>query len=63
MNRQYTASTKRAYRVLEACNDFGLGRSNIYKLIKDGKLRTVKVGGRRLIPAESLEALLQGEAE
>ena len=27
----------------------GLGRSSVYKLISEGKLKTVKVGSRRLI--------------
>jgi excisionase family DNA binding protein len=32
----------------------------IYKLIAAGTLRSVKIGGRRLIPVEALEALLTG---
>ena len=33
---------------------------HMYKLIAAGALRSVKVGGRRLIPADALEALLAG---
>jgi excisionase family DNA binding protein len=50
---------KRAYRVSEVAEAYGIGRTKLYDLIKEGKLHTVKVGGRRLIPAESLEALLK----
>jgi excisionase family DNA binding protein len=51
---------KRAFHVNEAISAYGLSRTTIYKLIKEGRLRTVKVAGRRLIPRDSLEALLQG---
>jgi excisionase family DNA binding protein len=50
---------KRAYRVGEVPAAYGIGRTKLYELMKEGKLHTVKVGGRRLIPAESLEALLK----
>jgi excisionase family DNA binding protein len=51
-----TASTRQvaAYR---------LSRSTIYKLIAAGTLRTVKIGGRRLIPRDALEALLNEDAQ
>lgn len=46
-------------RINEATAVSGLSRSTIYELLKAGKLRAVKVGGRRLISRESLQALLQ----
>ena len=52
----------RAYRINDFCSAFGLGRTKVYELIGSGKLRTVLVGGRRLIPAEAAEALLQADA-
>jgi excisionase family DNA binding protein len=54
---------RRAYRVNEACAAFRISRSTVYKLMKSGALRTVLVGGRRLIPAEAAEALLSGGAQ
>ena len=51
-----------AYRVNDAIKVSGLSRSSIYKLIGEGKLRSVLVAGRRLIPANSLHALLRGDA-
>ena len=51
----------RAYRVLDFCKAFGVSRSTAYNLINDGKLRSVLVAGRRLIPADAAEALLGGE--
>jgi excisionase family DNA binding protein len=50
---------KRAFRVNEFAATYGISRSTIYELMKDGKLRTVLVGGRRLIPKDSAEALLR----
>ncbi len=51
---------KRAYRIDEFCAAYGLGRTKVYELIKRGALRTVLVGGRRLVPVEAGEALLAG---
>jgi excisionase family DNA binding protein len=42
----------------------GIGRSIVYELIADGKLRSVKLGGIRLIIVESyLEYIRRLEAE
>ncbi len=47
-------------RINETVAVSGLSRSTIYELLKAGKLRAVKIGGRRLILRESLQALLHG---
>ena len=36
----------------------GLGKTKVYELITDGKLRTVKVGTRGLVQMDSLRELL-----
>ena len=54
---------KRAYRINEAVAAYRLSRSTLYKLIAAGTLRTVKIGGRRLIPRDALEALLSEGTE
>jgi excisionase family DNA binding protein len=48
---------KRAFRINEFCAAYGLGRTKTYELIKIGRLRTVLVGGRRLIHKDDAEAL------
>lgn len=53
---------KLAYSIKEACAATSLSRASIYLHISSGRLRAVRVGGRRIIPAESLEALIAGEA-
>lgn len=52
------ASMKLAYTIQEAQEATGLGRSTIYMLISERKLRTIKVGARTLIPADSLRGFL-----
>jgi excisionase family DNA binding protein len=49
---------RRAYRINEAVATYRLSRTTLYKLIATGKLRAPKIGGRRLIPRDAIEALL-----
>lgn len=51
-----------AIPVDEALRVSGLGKTKVFELIKEGKLKSVAVGRRRLVIYESLEALLQPEA-
>lgn len=50
------------YTVKEACSVSTLARATIYNHINAGRLRVVRVGGRTLIPADSLHQLITGEA-
>lgn len=50
---------RRAFRINDFCALYSVSRSTAYKLMVEGKLRSIRVGGRRLIPKESAEALLQ----
>jgi excisionase family DNA binding protein len=45
-------------RVPEACRITGIGRSKLYELIRDGKIRTIKVGAMTLVPVSSLAEFL-----
>lgn len=53
---------KVGYSIREACQASSLGRSTIYRHIATGRLRAVRVGGRTIIPADALHALVTGEA-
>lgn len=53
--------TKIAYRINEAVKATGLGRTFIYERIASGELRSIKVGGRRLIMREDLMRFLTGQ--
>lgn len=48
-----------AYSIPEACRVSSLGRTNLYRFINEGKLEARKLGGRVLIPAESLRRLIE----
>jgi excisionase family DNA binding protein len=48
-----------ALRINDAVLVSGLSRSTLYKLLTAGRLSAIKVGGRRLILREDLQALLR----
>lgn len=63
---QETRLSRALYRVPEAMRLLSLSRSVIYTLLRTGRLRSVKEGSTRLIPAEAIDeyvALLEAEAE
>lgn len=62
MNEQSPRLRKLGYSIREAQAATSLGRTTIYNHISAGRLRAVRVGGRTIIPAESLHALIAGEA-
>lgn len=54
------------YRPEEAATALGIGRSLVYEEIRLGRLQTVRIGRRRLIPPEYIAQyveLLKREAE
>lgn len=53
---------RRALSIGEAAATSNLSRATIYRLIKDGRLATAKIGARRLVPLANLDALLAGGA-
>ncbi|WP_324076313.1 MAG: helix-turn-helix domain-containing protein [Erythrobacter sp.] len=53
---------KLAFSIREACAASSLGKTTLYTHINSGRLKAIRVGGRTLIPAESLYALVSGEA-
>jgi predicted DNA-binding transcriptional regulator AlpA len=52
-------AVKRALRVNDFCDAYGVCRATAYKMMKNGTLRTVLIGGRRVIPVDAAEALLR----
>jgi len=47
-----------SYTVNEFCHLIGISRSTFYELLKEGKLRTVMIRGRRLVPASEAQKLM-----
>jgi excisionase family DNA binding protein len=48
--------------IREAAEALGVGRSTAYALMAQGKLPTVQIGRRRLVPTDSVLAIAKGEA-
>jgi excisionase family DNA binding protein len=46
----------------EAALMLGISRAALYQLLMSGDLRSVKVGGRRLVSVAAIVALIDGEA-
>jgi excisionase family DNA binding protein len=60
-----TAPAKALYKVSEAMIMLSLGRTVVYELLRSGRLRSVKEGRTRLIPAQAIAdyvALLERES-
>ena len=54
-------AAKIGYSIREAAEATSLGRTTLYKAISDRKLRSIRIGGRTIIPAESLHEFMKGE--
>ncbi|APE35918.1 ethanolamine utilization protein EutA [Nocardia mangyaensis] len=50
---------KRLHSIAVAADQLGVGRSTVYVLMNEGKLRSVKVGARRLIPAAAIDEFIE----
>ena len=62
MQTEKLDTAKIAYSIKEACEASSLGRTTLYAHIAANRLKAVRIGGRVVIPADSLHALLAGEA-
>jgi excisionase family DNA binding protein len=52
----------RAYSIREAARLCGVSHATFYRLLKKGKITSIKIGSRRLIRDEQINALLAGGA-
>lgn len=54
----------RLYTILQAAERLGISRARVYQLLDEGKLRSVKIGSRRLVResalAEFIDSLEEG---
>ena len=51
-------ATPIANTITDSCSRLGIGRTLLYDLIKQGKLRPIKLGSRTLIPESELQRLV-----
>lgn len=52
----------RALSIPQAARTCNLSRATLYRLIADGRLATLKIGARRLVPVGAIDSLLTGGA-
>lgn len=50
---------ERLHQIPGACERLGVGRSTLYDLIRNGRIRTVKVGRRRLIAESAIVEFIE----
>jgi excisionase family DNA binding protein len=60
MSNTLQKQERRALSIKETAQVCGLSRATLYRLLNDGKLTTIKVGARRLVPVASIDTLLAG---
>lgn len=49
--------------VRDAARELGIGRDSAYGLVREGRLRSISVGRRILIPRAELERFVEREAD
>lgn len=52
------AETPRLIRIDDAARMLNVGRSAVYDLIRSRRLHSVKIGARRLVPIEAIDATI-----
>ena len=57
LDQKLTAAGKMAYRINEACQCLGIGRTSLYELVKTGELKLIRIAGRTLVPRSEIERL------
>jgi excisionase family DNA binding protein len=48
--------------IREAARELGIGRDTVYQLVREGRLRSVRVSRKVLIPRVELRAFVEREA-
>ena len=52
-----------AYSVEETAQALGIGRGLVFQLLREGQLKSIRLGKRRLIPAVELQAFMDRQAQ
>ena len=45
----------RLLSISQTCHLLGVGRSSLYQMMASGRVRSVKIGRRRLVPREAID--------
>lgn len=62
MTEEWLNDKRLTVHVAEAAELLGLGRNTTYDLLRSGRLRSVRVGRRFVIPRSEIDAFLEREA-
>jgi len=57
LDQKFAGPAKMAYRIREACQCLGIGKTSLYELVKAGDLKLIKIAGRTLVPRSEIERL------
>lgn len=57
-NDQNTRIVPIAYRIPEACRVVGIGKSKLYELAAEGKIRFTRIGKRTVVTHAELQRLI-----
>jgi excisionase family DNA binding protein len=49
---------KIAYSITDLVQGLGIGKTKLYALLKQGRLRCIRIDGRTLVTAQDLEAFI-----
>ena len=59
MSEHTPVDNRKTYTVTETAALLGIGRSSAYEAVRSGKIPTLKIGKRVLVPRAALERLLE----
>ena len=63
MSKNSEPVQRRALSMRETEKASNLSRATLYRALKDGRLKSIKIGARRLVRPEALEAFLNAGAQ
>ena len=50
---------RRALSIQETAQTLGISRATLYRRLKEGRITTIVLGSRRLVPVAAIDALLR----
>jgi excisionase family DNA binding protein len=53
------AQQRLVYSILEAAYALNLSRATLHRLLAEGRIASIKIGSRRLIPRQAIDDLLR----
>lgn len=62
INTVERTTDRRGLSVREAAQYLGIGTTSLYKLIRQGRVRIIKLGSRTIVPRAEIERVLNGGA-